>query len=309
MSASPSVGTAPVHEKNSPVRRIMSWLVAAAVLVLLLFSALVFNNNHSLHKRSRAEFNAQLDGAIESSTQWIVNHAENYGNPPLMYMVGDMAEMSGDPRLQKYVQGYLASNRVHVPGQPITWYYAHWAVPSEPVPLFTRSMVDGMGWQNRWFGYASAPDKVEITREDRADLFSPTKYNWGVRLHLQLIALDMYRRFNGPSPELNAAINPVAEGVAKDAYWDFRVNDAYYQRSATLLGAGRPDLIHSRWIERILDRQNPDGSWNFCWYGWCRGVMEFDFSKEDHGHSTVQAAWALYQLKYRYSDWVAKNYK
>jgi len=307
MSASPS----PVVTKSGATlgRRLVVWLFAAFVLVVALFALAVINNNYSLHRTSRAEFNAQLNHAIDTSTQWILQHPENYGNPPLMFMIGDMAEMSNDPRLQQYVQGYLASDRVHIPGQPWTWYFAHWAYPPSPVPMIPRDVVPYLGWQNRWFTYASAPDKVDLTPEDRADLFSPTKYSWGIRLHLQLIALDIYRRFNGASPELNAAINPVAEGVARDAYWDFRVNDAYYQRSATILGAGRPDLVRSRWIERILDHQRPDGAWNFCWHGWCRGVLEFSLSENDYGHSTVQAAWALYMLKYRYSDWIGKNYQ
>ena len=37
-----------------------------------------------------------------------MTHPDVQGNPPLMYMIGDMAEMSGDPRLQQYVQSYLA---------------------------------------------------------------------------------------------------------------------------------------------------------------------------------------------------------
>ena len=317
MSASPSVspespspGSESAAKKKSLGRRIFLWLLAAFAVLVVLFVIGVLNNNHALHHRSRAEFNAQLDHAIETSTQWILNNPENYGNPPLMFMIGDMAEMSDDPRLQQYVQGYLASNRVHIPGRPQTWYYARWAFPTLQVPLIPRSVVPYLGWQDRWFTYASAPDKVELTPEDRDDLFSPTKYSWGVRLHLQLVALDIYRRFNGPSPDLDAAINPVAEGVARDAFWDFRVNDAYYQRSATILGAGRPDLIRSRWMERILDAQKADGTWDFCWYGWwCRGVLEFSLKEHDYGHSTVQSAWALYMLKYRYSDWIGKNYQ
>ena len=309
MSAAPSPITASATRKKPLLRRALGWLLVAIAVLVVLLAVGVLNNNYSLHRRSRAEFNAQLDRAIESSTQWIVTHPENYGNPPLMFMVGDMADMSGDPRLQQYVQGYLASNRVRIPGAPATWYYPRWAFPTLNVPLIPRAQVPYLGWQDRWFTYASAPDKVEITPEDRADLFSPTKYSWGVRLHLQLIALDIYRRFNGPSPELNAAINPVAEGVANDAFWDFRVNDAYYQRNACILGAGRPDLIRPRWIDRMLDVQNADGTWNFCWHGWCRGVLEFSLNENDYGHSTVQGAWALYMLKYRYGDWVAKNYQ
>ncbi len=289
--------------------RLLKWGTLAVAILLVVIALSVFNNNFSLHRTSHDEFTSRLNRAIETSTQWILDHPENYGNPPLMFMVGDMAEMSGDPRLQQYVQGYLASNRVHVPGRPQTWYYARWAFPTLEVPVLPREVMPYLGWQDRWFTYASAPDKVELTPEDRADLFNPTKYSWGVRLHYQLVTLDIYRRFNGPSAELDRVINPVAEGVARDAFWDFRVNDAYYQRSACILGAGRPDLIRSRWIDRILNAQNADGTWNFCWYGWCRGVLEFGFHREDYGHPTVQAAWALYMLKYRYSDWIGQNYK
>src|SRR5579863_2896725 len=214
MTASPTLTPAPASQKKPLVRRLLGWLLAIVVVVAILFAVAVLNNNYSIHHRSRAEFNAQLDSAIERSTQWILKNPENYGNPPLMFMIGDMAEMSADPRLQQYVQGYLASKWVHVPGQPQTWYHARWAFPTLAVPLIPRQVVPHLSWQDRWFMYGSAPDKVEITPEDRADLFSPTKYSWGIRLHLQLVALDMYRRFNGPSPELHAAINPVAEGVA-----------------------------------------------------------------------------------------------
>ena len=226
-----------------------------------------------------------------------------------MFMVGDMAEMSGDPRLHSFVESYLASNRVRVPGRPITWYYAHWVDHSVPVPLIPTWEVPYLGWQDRWFAFCTAPDRVVLTAADYADLFSPTKYSWGIRLHLQLIALDIYRHFNGSSAELDSVINPVSEGVARDQYWDFRVNDAYYQRNAYILAAGKPDLIRSRWIERMHDYQHPDGSWSSCWYGWCRGVLEFSLGKGDPGHSTVMAAWALYMLKYRYPQWIEQHYQ
>lgn len=294
--------------RNSFLRRLFVWAAGAFVALIVLAMFAVINNNHSFRNPSRAEFTAQLDHAIETSTQWMVQHPEVQGNPPLMFMVGDMAEMSGDPRLKDFIQIYLASPRVKIPGVPWSWYWAHWADPTVPLPTLTPEMMPYMGWQNRWFTYGTAPDKVELTAEDKANLFSPTKYSWGTRLHFQLIALDIYRHYNGDSPQLSAALVPVTNGVAQDAYWDFRVSDSYYQRAATLLAAGRPDLVNKRWIERILDRQNPDGTWNYCWHGWCRGVLEFSLSQEDHSHSTVQAAWALYQLKYRYPDWIKQNF-
>src|SRR5271167_1905806 len=100
MTASPSLTPAPAKESKRLGRRFLAWLLGAFVVLVLLFAVAVLNNNYSMHQRSRAEFTAQFDRAIESSTQSIVQHPENYGNPPLMFMVGDMAEMSGDPRLQ-----------------------------------------------------------------------------------------------------------------------------------------------------------------------------------------------------------------
>ena len=296
--------------------RLLRWIATNIVILVLLVAGVlaivaltVVNNNYSLYRMARADFSSQLDREIETSTEWIVQHPEIQGNPPLMFMVGDMAEMSGDPRLHTFVESYLASNRVRVPGRPITWYYAHWADPSVPVPLISVWEVPYLGWQDRWFAFATAPDRVPLTSADHADLFSPTKYSWGIRLHLQLIALDIYRHFNGSSAELDSVIKPVSEGAARDQYWDFRVNDAYYQRNAYILAAGKPDLIRSRWIERMYDYQHPDGSWSSCWYGWCRGVFEFSLGKGDPGHSTVMAAWSLYILKYRYPQWIEQHYQ
>lgn len=287
--------------------RIALWAAAAFCILFIPVICLVVNNNYSLGKRSRAEFVSQVDQAIESSTQWIVQHPEIQGNPSIMYMVGDMADVSRDPRLQQFVASYVTGPRVHIPGKPITWYYARLADPTAPVPPMTEAEANA-GWELLWSSYATAPQEVLISPAERANMFSTTKYVWGHRNH-QLLTLDIYRHFNGDSPELKAAINPVSEGVARDGFWDFRVSDSYEQRSAFLLAAGRPDLVKKRWIERILANQQPDGAWNYCWYGWCRGVLEFRSGPGDQGHSTVQAAWALYQLKYHYSDWITQQYQ
>jgi hypothetical protein len=306
----PSSATSPKAEKKGLVRRLTRMVLAAVAIVIALFAFAVLNNNYSLHKPSRAEFSSQVDRAIDTSTAWIVQHPDIQGNPPLMFMIGDMADMSDDPRLRSFIASYLDSRWTRQPGRPATWYHAHWADASVPLPIISVYEISSLG-QDSWFTYATAPDRVALPARTRADLFSPTKYSWGIRLHLQLIALDIYRHFNGPSPELDAALNPVAEGVARDAYWDFRVSDSYEQRSAFILAAGRPDLVRSRWIDRILANQQADGAWNFCWYRWCRGVFEYrlgDSAPGDQGHSTVQAAWALYQLKFKNAQWIRDHY-
>ena len=284
-----------------------------AILVLLLTGVLtivgltVFNNNYSLHRSPRADFSAQLDHAIETSTQWMLQHPEIQGNPSLMFMIADMEKMSGDPRLRTMLDAYLRSRYVRNPTMPVSFVWVRFADPQIHVPILLVMDLMNTGFELRWDAYAVAPDRVELTDADRADMFSPSKYFWGRRQH-QLLALDMYRYYNGGAEELDHTMNQLAEKVARDAYFDFRVSDSYYQRSAFTLGAGRPDLVRRRWIERILDYQRPDGSWAYCWYGWCRGIFEFQFEDSGADHSTVQAAWALYMLKYRYPQWIEQHY-
>src|ERR1700691_1149546 len=111
-------------EKRSFVRRLVPWVLTAILVVIALFALAVLNNNYSLSKPSRAEFNAQLDRAIDTSTAWIVQPPEIQGNPPLISMIGDMAEISGDPRLRSYVASDLNSKWTRQPGKPATWYHA-----------------------------------------------------------------------------------------------------------------------------------------------------------------------------------------
>ncbi|MGC2110015.1 MAG: glycosyltransferase family 39 protein [Candidatus Korobacteraceae bacterium] len=290
--------------------KLARWGAIAAALVIVIVAAALVNNNFSLRRQSRAEFDARLEGAIHSATDWIiVNRGAIYSNPSLMYMVSDMVKISGDPRLRLVLDGYDRYLDVIYPPKPLTPVWRRFAHPDARIPLIAASEWRTQGFELGWDSHAVAPDKVELSSADRADMFSPTRYSWGQRQH-QLLALVMYRDFNGSPPELglDSTINHLSEKIARDAHYDFRVSDSYPQRTAFIFAAGRPELVRRRWVERILDNQEPDGSWNYCWYGWCRGVLEFN-APPYPAHTTVQAAWALYQLKYRYPEWIRENYR
>ena len=290
------------------------WLWKGVATGFAIFLAVVvltvLNNNYSLHRTSRAEFSARLHHAIDASTQWMVEHPFQFeGNPPQMFMVADMGSMSGDPRLRQMLDQYRSSEYVTSPFRPFAAVWARLVDPHAQVPIMDcTGAPTGDIFELLWDAYAVAPDRVLISDAQRKNMFSPTKYYWG-RRHHQLLALDMYRYYNGGSEELNGTINHLAEKIARDAHFDFRVNDSYVQRSAFILAAQRPDLIRARWIERILDYQRADGSWATCWYGWCKGVFEFRRGDVDPAHATVQAAWALYQIKYRYPQWIEERYR
>jgi len=290
---------------RSAVQRVKKALLIFALLLVVLATFAYGYNNYSLAHTSRAQFDARLDPALDRAIDWITrNPSVSFGNPSVMYMIADMAKMSGDARLRAMMNDYAAF--LEFPSRPLDPIWWRLIDRSHPLPAITTHYMRGEDFERRWDAYAVAPNNVGLSPAERANMFSPTKYYWGARHH-QLFSLVMYRDFNGGNPELNQTMNYLSEKIARDQHYDFRVSDSYLQRIAFVLGAQRPDLIRSRWVERLLDNQQPDGSWKYCWYGWCRGIFEFGLTNP--GHPTVQAAWALTMLKYRYPQWIEEHYK
>jgi|SRR5271165_432748 len=288
------------------MRRLVRWAAIAFVVFVIVAAVALINNNFGFTHPSRTAFEAQLDTDLDKAIAWIAAHPEvSATNPPLMFMVADIAKMTSDPRLPPVLAANVETLHHRYAGNVLAPYWERFANPAVGLPLLAPYQLGGIAFDQRWFAYSIAPDKVTLSDEDMDNLFSLTKYVWGARHH-QILALIMYRDFNGPSPKVDDALNKLVEKDARDQTYDFRVTDAYIQRNAFILAAGRPDLIRSRWIDRILDNQTADGSWQYCWHGWGRGI--FEFGTIYPGHTTIQAAWLLAQLKYRYPQWIAEHY-
>jgi len=296
--------------RRRSIRRLCKWAGKILIVPVIGLAIALTNNNCSFPHTSRAEFDSRLDSAIERALRWLNDHSvEAETNASLMYMVTDMERLHGDARLRATLDDFLTNPEIVNPLEPLDRVWPRMVHPEATVPTIGQAALRGEGFEYRWDAYAIAPQQVLLSDEDRAAMFSPTQHRWGIRDD-QLLALVMYRHFNGSSDTLDRTINHLSEKVALTAHWDIRVTDFYIQRSAFVLAAGRPDLVRRRWIERILEYQLPDGSWNPCWHGWCRSVFDFDFNgRRLHDHPTVQAAWALYMLKYKYSSWIAQHYR
>lgn len=288
--------------KKSKVRRTMRWarnvfLIAAGILALNLV-----NNNFSLSRTSRETFTPEFERSIQLSTDWLGARPQEF-NSALLYMIADMADMSGEVRLGRVVDGTLKS----MPDRSSVW--RHLIDGTTQVRPVSRQELDSLGEYQRWIAYGIAPHQVKLTDSERANMFSPNKYYWGRRTH-QLLALLIYRKHSEDSQSVDGLINHLCEGIAFEANWDFRVTDLYFQRIALLLAAGRPDLVKRRWIERIIAKQEQNGGWIGSWYGWGPGL--FNINLQEHTpneHATAQAAWILYMLKYRYPGWIEQHYK
>ena len=290
------------------VRRLLRWTAVGVATLIVLLVVAVLNNNFSPAHRSRAAFNAQLDASLDHAIAWIAANNPTSGvNPPLMYMIADMEKMTNDPRLRSVLEANKQTLNGRYRSSPLTPFWLRFLDPHAPLPFMSTLELRREGFDQRWFAYAIKPEQVHLSEDDLANLFSLTKYVWGARHH-QLLGLIMYRDFNGDSEKVDDTLRRLCEKEARDQTYDFRVTDAYVQRNAFMLAAGQPDLVRSRWVERILDNQTPDGSWKSCWYEWCRGVMEFGHNT-DPAHTAIQAAWALAQLKYRYPQWIEQHYQ
>ncbi len=298
------------RKTGSAVRRLIRRLLGGVAAFAMLFVFAILYNNYSFHRPSKAAFDARLDRSLNDAINWIKDNPDTAEtSSPMMYMVADMESMSHDPRLKAILDDYLKNYLPH-PRTLIDFVWYRLVIRNANVPVI--HVPDQYGELNEiaWDAYALAPDQIILAPDDRASLFSPTRHVWGARQH-QLLALVMYRDYNGGSPQLNGTINYLAQKVARDARYDFRVSDSYAQRIAFVLSAGRPDLVRARWVDRILDNQNGNGSWGYCWYGWCRGIFEFSLANvpSRSGHATIQAAWALTMLKYRYPQWIDEHYR
>ena len=126
------------------------WMLAAVFLVIIVLA--LINNNFSLRSPSRAEFRAQVDHGIETSTKWLMGHPEIQNNPSTMFMIADMEKMSGDPRLRTMLDQYMHSRYVRDPFDPMSYVWARLVDPKAEVPMVRVSLPPGAGLERTGLG-------------------------------------------------------------------------------------------------------------------------------------------------------------
>jgi hypothetical protein len=293
----------------------ISLVVLAFPVLAIVFS--VLNNNFSFPRLSRADFVKSLDRSLTASTNWATDQFISIGNSgdvtathegvelrsnsALAHMVTDCAAMSSDPRLQQLA--ILMKPRENPP------LWAKMVDPTLVVHPVSGSESADLEEYQRWILHGLSPSDEPLSAVELADMFSPDKFRTGRATH-QLLALYLYRKFNGSTPELERIMDRIENRIAAEAAFDFRVTDLYLQRIAFLLAAGRPDLVKPRWVERALTAQQSDGGWYYNWYGWGPHPFTYTFSDDQSvAHSTAQGIWLTHMLKYRYPQWIDKHYR
>ena len=217
-------------------------------------------------------------------------------------MIADMAELSGEPRLKRIVDGFLKSS-----GQsPSIWH--HMVDGTLPVRPLARGNLDQLVGYQRWIANGIAP-RGAAHRVGAIKHVLAGQVRLGARALISSSPCSSTASGSRTKRSRPWSID-LCTGIAFEANWDVRVTDLYLQRVAFLLAAGRPDLVKRRWVERVIAKQEQDGGWIGSWYGWGPRLFEFRLRKPPpQSHTTVQGMWILYMLKYRYSGWMDQRYR
>ncbi len=290
--------------------------ISGAILFVVALAAALLNNNVSFERSSKAQFVAHLDQALARSTDWALRQYPNtqtgtvstplgralVSNSATAHMVVDSASLSPDSRMKSLASSFVDAWKVEAS------VFGRVVDPAIPAKDPAEGELQRVEEYQRWILYGAAPDGVPLSPQELEDMFAPDKYRAGKATH-QLFALYFYRKSKDSTPEVERLMRRIEERIAGEAALDFRVTDLYLQRIAFLLAAGRPDLIRPRWVERALAAQQVDGAWLQSWHGWAPTPYRFSFADElPSAHATAQGMWICYMLKYRYPEWIERNY-
>jgi hypothetical protein len=297
------------------VTQLLRIVAAVAILLALVFGTALVNNNISVGRPSRREFLGNLDRTLDRSTDWVLRQFQQSAGRPTVqgrslitnsataHMMVDCGSISREPRMKAIGSSFVDAwkSAVDVWGKEVD--------PAMPAKAMSDREFQTLEEYQRWHLYGAAPDDVSLSSQELHDMFSADKYRTGQATH-QLFALYLYRKSKGSTPELDHVMQTVEERIAGEAAVDFRVTDLYLQRIAFLLAAGRTDLIRRRWVERAFAAQQMDGGWLANWHGWSRTPYRFSFGDDSTtAHATAQGIWISCMLKYRYPEWIERNYQ
>jgi hypothetical protein len=306
--------------RNASPRAFLKWLrrivAAVAILIVLMLGSAVVNNNVSIRPPSRAEFVDNLDRTLDRSTDWTFRQFQQtatgsatpeasylLSNSATAHMIVDCASLSSEPRMKILGSSFVDAWKLDAS------VFGRMVDPAMPITAPSDRELQALDEYQRWILHGAAPNDVALSPQELQDMFSPDKYRTGKATH-QLFALYFYRKSKGSTPEMDRLMQEIEQRIACETAVDFRVTDLYLQRLAFLLAVGRPDLVRARWVERAFAAQQADGGWLQNWHGWSGTPYRVSFSNgSPTAHATVQGMWISCMLKYRYPEWIDRNYQ
>jgi len=294
-----SISEADTEKKKRWIMR--KSVVASLVLIILaglLYTGFLIYNNLSLY--SDADFANRVDKAITDSENWIKEHRADilrWRNAALLRMLRECNDIKATPLFEDIVQSFVSAPQWHHSRCWVREVDPNWPIIEYELKItFEKESID-----NKWILYAIAPELINTTPEEM-EMFAPDKWQ-GRQLTHQLYALTILRDSKGANKELDKLIEHLCRRLSCELIFDAALVDIYIQKVVFILRAGFPEEIRRRWVERILDNQRTDGGWNDRWF--CLQSARrplFGSEPESDQHATIQAALALYLVRYQYPE-------
>lgn len=277
-------------------RKGLLWILAGVLIAGFVFwLSLRFRNNVSF--ASEEQFNRSFRAALANTEKWIAANQETIlkGNSiGLFKMMQECNQMHETPG-----SAYIVDSFLKKPSRPVCWKALldpDWPVDADEL---NKTMKQG-DIDNKWTLYAIAPEKSKFTPEELG-LFKPDHWKRRQLTH-QLWALIHLQERTPDKGGPDSLIEHLCRRIRDDLWDDSAVVDIYIQKVACVLRAGHPEMINRRWIERIIQNQNPDGGWDDRWMYFFRSSRRPAWrpSQGSNPHATIQVLWLMYQVKYRY---------
>jgi hypothetical protein len=246
------------------IKKTIGLLVGVVAIFVVSYGYLVWQNNRAVAAPSRQDMVASW----EKGVSWLMNNREAVlrdQNPILWWMVGQSAELTGDPRLQilfaDFRRQYDLTNSRSV-WQTFFNTSQYWGVNIPP------ANYAGMGDYQQYFlftltcGKEMAAQPVMVAQHDSDFCWKVHPASPACVTH-QLMGYRFLQRIQCDRvPELEKKIAILQNSIEQHLTWDPRVVDVYIQRILMLADSGARERIKPRWLQRVLNAQLADGSWS-----------------------------------------------
>ena len=283
-------------------------LATLTLAVLCAYGFLVYQNNREAMPLS----DEKVAISYESSVSWLLSHREEIlrdGNPMLWWMLGESAKISGDDRVKKLFDEFLANNDRTAP-------YSVWQAFFHPERfrggIFSASEYSSLVEYQQYFLYTLTCSK-QLAQEPLIEAQNNPDFCWsGSRVirpacvtH-QLMGYRMAQRNQCAIDNLDGNIAALQKTIEKQLRYDPRVVDVYVQRVLMLVDSGARERVKARWLERVIEAQLKDGGWSdvqpLITVG---GGKYFGFNANgvtlaepiSNFHATAQGVWLMSMLK------------
>lgn len=263
---------------------------------------------------------AQLDTALDAVAGWLESRQEaliHVENPILFWMIRQAHENTGHEKIGRFYQAYKTQKLDTQPPNLWTPYFDESYRPRVP-PL---DRLENFHDYQLMFAYSISCDSFMA---DEPVILAQLEPGF-CRHHFlhprcvthQVMGLRFMQRYRcGSDDKVESTLSALQDTMYNEMRWDFRVGDAYIQRVSMLTDSGAGDHVKPVWIRRILEAQNPDGSWDDFHpfiplpgdrtFGFTSTLPEIRTEVTGNFHTTAQAVWLLSML-IRNHIWLAPD--